>query len=1146
MRLIELTLDRYGPFTGRSLTFRPDAALHVVLGANEAGKSTSLAAITDLLYGIPRDTRHAFLHRGTDLALSAHIRDRSGRDFRFTRRRNKPQLADETGRELGPEALAPFLGGVGRSWFERAFGLDAAHLRESGNELRDTNGELGAALFSATAGLRGLETLRAKLAQEAEVLFLPNGKKRRYNEALNRLRDAKKAEREAEITATQLRQIERDIADAETRLVAIAGERRAVETERARLDMLRRARPLVARRRRLTEARDALGALPAVEAGIGADYLAALAEAEAAARSAEHATRLLDAATREADAIRPDTALLERDLAVAALVQEAAALRKAERDVPGLTAEADRLGAELDECAARLGLADGAAVAAGRLDDGLLARLARLIDDGRRLADAAATARDTRRRHGDERARQAAEADEAAAADPAPLRESFAAVRPALEALAAAARERAEIAAETTVLAEEALRLEPSVADLDRLAGAALPSRAAIDAAAVAAAEHLARCRDAERDVARAEAGRDDAAARVAAISAGGDLPTAERIAEARAARAALWLRVRTRGEAESVAAFEAAVAEADRLADAAIAEAERVGSHRRAVADLQLAEDQVTAAVAMRADVLAARAGDRDAWGERWAALGIRPLAPEAMRAWRADLDGLFARRAAIVRRAEAAATAETAGAAIRPALSAIAAGLDLTDLPDLPAALLGERVARALSERERAYGAALERRGLVAGLARAEAEAEAAEAAAAAALAAWRQEAGDLRRLGVDDPTDFDAALARLAIWRTVPERISALAERRRRLGQLAADQKALAASLAALVAAAAPDLAHQDRDGAVAALDARLGAAREARTRREAALRRIDDARSAAEAASATAVETAGTLKRLAGRLAADAPAADTLTPVAERLAERDRIGADLAALEDQIGHVGDGADPADLDAALADLDEAAHLAAMDTAETRRLALEGEASAAQVTLERARRARAEGGDNRAAEIAAQERRMAEADLAETAETWLVLALAGALLGRAIEAKRGADHGPMMARASALFAALTGGGFTGLGQTYDDRDQPHLVGRRVAGAEVGMEGMSEGTRDQLFLALRLAYLESFARDAEPPPFVGDDLFASFDDQRTRHGLKTLAAVGATVQPILFTHHGRVAEMARQELGAAVDVIEL
>jgi hypothetical protein len=372
-------------------------------------------------------------------------------------------------------------------------------------------------------------------------------------------------------------------------------------------------------------------------------------------------------------------------------------------------------------------------------------------------------------------------------------------------------------------------------------------------------------------------------------------------------------------------------------------------------------------------------------------------------------------------------------------------------------------------------------------------------------------------------------------------VPERLAALDDRRRRQAEATREAEMVAATLATLVAETAPDLVELSRDAAVAALEARLAAAREARTRREAAERRRTEAAAETQAADAEAGQAGAAAARLAARLAEPAtidrqdPAppqgrddAAALAALAGRLAERDRLAAELAALEEQIGHIADGAAPDALDDALGRLDETAHAAAIATAEARRAALEAEASAASLNLERARRV------------------LAEAELAETAESWLALSLAAALLGRAIEAKRGADHGPMLARAGDLFRLITGGAFAGLGQGYDDDDRPLILARRAGGAEIGLKALSEGTRDQLFLALRLAYLESFARDAEPPPFVGDDLFASFDDGRTATGLKALAEIGGAVQPILFTHHRRVADMATTGLGSAADVIEL
>ena len=87
-------------------------------------------------------------------------------------------------------------------------------------------------------------------------------------------------------------------------------------------------------------------------------------------------------------------------------------------------------------------------------------------------------------------------------------------------------------------------------------------------------------------------------------------------------------------------------------------------------------------------------------------------------------------------------------------------------------------------------------------------------------------------------------------------------------------------------------------------------------------------------------------------------------------------------------------------------------------------------------------------------------------------------------------------------------------------------------------------MEGLSEGARDQLFLSLRLALLER--RAGEPLPFIGDDLLASFDDERTRRTLDLLAEFGARRQTILFTHHARVAEIASGLSGRAVEVVEI
>jgi hypothetical protein len=86
------------------------------------------------------------------------------------------------------------------------------------------------------------------------------------------------------------------------------------------------------------------------------------------------------------------------------------------------------------------------------------------------------------------------------------------------------------------------------------------------------------------------------------------------------------------------------------------------------------------------------------------------------------------------------------------------------------------------------------------------------------------------------------------------------------------------------------------------------------------------------------------------------------------------------------------------------------------------------------------------------------------------------------------------------MIARASQLFGMATANAFAGVHIDYGDEDQPVLVAQRPDGERVRVSGLSEGSRDQLFLALRLALLER--KTSEPMPFIGDDLLSSFDVQ--------------------------------------------
>ena len=132
-----------------------------------------------------------------------------------------------------------------------------------------------------------------------------------------------------------------------------------------------------------------------------------------------------------------------------------------------------------------------------------------------------------------------------------------------------------------------------------------------------------------------------------------------------------------------------------------------------------------------------------------------------------------------------------------------------------------------------------------------------------------------------------------------------------------------------------------------------------------------------------------------------------------------------------------------------------------------------------------------------------------------------------------RGIERYREKNQGPILARASTLFAALTGNSFARLQIDDDGNGRSILKAVRPDGRLVGIEGMSDGSHDQLYLALRLASLESWLQSHEPVPFVVDDILLNFDDVRATAALAALAELSRQTQVLFFTHHRHIVDLA-------------
>jgi chromosome segregation protein len=191
-------------------------------------------------------------------------------------------------------------------------------------------------------------------------------------------------------------------------------------------------------------------------------------------------------------------------------------------------------------------------------------------------------------------------------------------------------------------------------------------------------------------------------------------------------------------------------------------------------------------------------------------------------------------------------------------------------------------------------------------------------------------------------------------------------------------------------------------------------------------------------------------------------------------------------------------------------------------------------------------AQRTRAEAvlADMREGRDAAAMAQQAEDALAEAravTERYATLHVARVLLRSGIDRFRKEQQGPLLRAAGRHFALLTGGRYERLIVDYDSTGRTVLLAIRDTGAECPVEALSEGARDQLYLALRIAAVEAYAVQAEPLPFIADDLLVHFDDARATSAIALLAELGQTTQVILFTHHDHIATLAAQQVGVAI-----
>ncbi|MEF8700727.1 MAG: AAA family ATPase [Candidatus Accumulibacter sp. UW26] len=1172
MRIDQLDLKAYGHFTGQRLDFRGQAGLHIVCGANEAGKTTLWRAINGALFGVPEQTRDGHLHGNPQLRVGLVLRSAAGEQLALMRRKGRvntllgydPQSGDELPGAVSEDRLREWLGGLGQSLFLAMFSLDHDALVRGGEALVQGRGEAGESLFEAGAGLSSIRALRSRLDREAEALFRPRASTSVIYRSLAEYEEARKSARQAIVRPAEWSTRRTAMATAARDYDAARTLQARLQKESRRLERLAATLPDIAARELALARQAELASVPLLPPSAAAERIAAVTRRTQAIAAENNAARRLDQHQGELDAIAVSEEVLADAEAIEALHHSTPATRDAALQAAKAEAAMALAQSVFDELVRQIASAssapDAPLPAADAADFPLadplqlipdptrVARIRGLITAGATLkaAQQAATRALAERSAAVEQIDAAllALGDEEGSIDLGAYLDSIADLG---DPQTRAQQLEDEVKTIAARLDAEAGKLGmPSVAALER---ARIPFEAELTAARSEHEERVRRLRSIRQATERIENDLATLQGEIKGLAVRGEVPTREAVIALREERDRLWLGIRRHylpspGDSPppppGADSFELAVGKADQAADSLFMDAEKATRY----AEYRVREAQMLSTLALEQGRAAATSDELQAieqrWADRLAANGLPALSITEAAPWIARREIVLQRFEACERERHEAALQRAHAAEIRRRIGDVLTALKMP--PPAAGERLSEILSRARAIARRNADVLTERQLQKSSRLTAEAALRRARAAAEKcdqALLEWDHQWRDaMAALRLEPAASEQEATARLEQFTRLAQAHAALARGRAEQAGARAQIDDYEARLGQVWARVwKMPLADEGRsaDTVVGELYRLLVEMRSQQEKRSTLRQQIADDRQALADARQARADASLVIDHLLQRAACSE--LEKLELVEGQSARRQALASEIHAIEARLVQSA-GLPLVDALQQAAGQDPDAVADALD-----RLSREQEECGASVqechAVLIAAKAAFEQSDGSAAAAEAQQKMAQQAArIAELGADYAAARIASAVLARVVDSYQKRNQGPLVERAAKCFAGVTSGRFSGIAIDYDEEKQI-LVAVRADGKRLTMDQLSTGRRDQLFLALRLAAIEGHVDTSEPLPVIVDDLLIQFDDQAAAATFRVLADLARRTQILFLTHHEHLLEVANAAIGA-------
>lgn len=1162
MKILNLNLKAFGPFTDSQLDLSGgDNGLHIVYGPNETGKSSSLRAITDLLYGFNSRTPDDFIHAYRSLRVGAELQHSDGTTLEIVRRKaNKKSLfnADDS-KPLDEAELTNFLGDVDRELFQMMFGIDHERLRRGGEQIAKGDGRIGELLFAAGAGLVGLQNVQTKLQEEKDALLKVSGRSGSIVTGIKEYQEGRKAVKESQISVDTWKRHDDSLRAANVRKDKLDEAIAKNRSEQNRLIRIKDAIASIGKWKKAKEDLALVNKTPLVADDFdknATQLMIDLSTAEQQKTDAEGSIKKIDDELSQIDI--PEQ-LLQESEAAESLRDRLGGYRKAMADRPGLETSRALAENEAKEILRELGrAADLSEIEDLRLPTDKTVRIQNLGIQQEGLAQKVqATRRECEKIRAEITRIESAIADIQIPDDAESLRSTVREIQSEgdLEAQLEAATEEVTELQENGAIGLQQLGLwSGSLETVEKLA---VPSLPGIEQYAGEMKDKTRQIDSLRGQLKDKQNQRAQLETQLKQLELGQRVPTEEQLQNARQLREQglqLVLDEQNGGSTDDAdvraflkqlspltdltAAYRRSVEQADQIADQLRSDADRVATKANIQADIEQQQSEASGLQQQLKDAEDELLNIEASWQATWAPLSIEPASPLEMRDWLRKQQELAKIGAEIrTKKTEETRLAKRVEAMVGETtrvLSSIAPSqkTDNRSLRELlrSAASKCDDIQKSESLLEQLTDDLQTNKD---DLADAESRFSESETEWADWQANWAAEMG---ALGLQDDAMPSQANSVLSNVDRLFQKFQQSDQLRLQLEGIDREAKEFDTDVQDLIGRTVPELADKPIEDAVGLLSTELKAVRSAEENRTSLIARRNEYAQKAQ----KAVERITNLKTPLDEMCrqAECETYEQLSEAANKSRQRRTLEDGVRELEQLISQQSGGGDfdafiqeaqSVDVDSLQPQIDTLAE-------ETERLGIERDEVIGLIKAESIELRKIDGSSQAAENVALCE--SVASRLEEQVRDLAKLRMCTALLNAAIEEHRKKNQGPVLGRASEIFNRITLGAFKELRADYNEQGDPVLTGvRDSTDAAIPVAGMSDGTCDQLYLALRLASLESWLDRHEPIPFIVDDVLLNFDDGRAIASLEVLAELSHRTQVVFFTHHQHMVDMATNNL---------